>query len=181
MKIYTRTGDDGTTGLFGTERVLKCDRRLDAYGTLDELNALLGIVRADGVSPRLDAVLERLQNQLFDLGAELATPDAEKKNMQLIDEKDVADWEATIDSFENDLPKLQTFILPGGSRAAAMLHLARCVCRRGEREIVGLSQEAEVRELALKFINRTSDLLFVLARAANAEAGGEDVPWQKNR
>lgn len=179
MKIYTRAGDQGSTALFGGAKVAKCDVRISAYGTIDELNAVLGLARAGDVPPQIDRVLLQLQNQLFDLGAELASPQAEDRGTERIQEDNVLALEKLIDTFEEDLPVLTSFILPGGSQTAATLHLARCVCRRAEREIVALSQEASLRETVLKYVNRVSDLLFVLARAANASAGVSDVAWTR--
>ncbi len=179
MKIYTRTGDLGMTSLFGNEQVPKSDPRLAAYGTIDELNAVLGLARAEGLGQRADKILSKLQNQLFDLGAELATPDPEHRGTALIQVADVTEQEAIIDELEKDLSPLTAFILPGGTRAAATLHLARCVCRRAEREIVALAEQTPIRELLIKYVNRTSDLLFVLARVVNAEVGVADKPWSK--
>ena len=179
MKIYTRTGDQGSTSLFGGGRVAKCDVRICSYGTIDELNAVLGVARSKGVAPRIDEVLHLLQNQMFALGAELANPSTDERAGQLLQEADVEDLESLIDSLEESLPELKSFILPGGCQAAAILHLARCICRRAEREIVSLSQDTSVRKTVLKYVNRTSDLLFVLARAANAEEGVGDVPWEQ--
>jgi cob(I)alamin adenosyltransferase len=181
MKIYTRTGDDGTTGLFGGGRVSKTDSRLAAYGAVDELNAVLGIARSAGPSARCDAMLASLQNQMFDLGAELATPDPDQHASQFLTDAVISQLETWIDSLEEDLAPLKTFVLPGGSPLASALHLARCVCRRAEREIVELAGTAPVRPLVLKYVNRVSDLLFVLARTANAEAGIGDVPWKKGQ
>lgn len=179
MKIYTQTGDDGTTGLIGGERVLKDDPRLNAYGTVDELNSTLGVVRAGEVSGQSDEILQCLQHQLFELGAELATPSAEAKTVGSIDEGAISQIEVWIDQLEQNLQPLTNFILPGGSPTAARLHLARCVCRRAEREIASLSRVAEVRTELLKYVNRVSDLLFVMARTANREAGVDDVKWEK--
>ncbi len=179
MKIYTRTGDEGTTGLLGGGRVSKSDRRLSAYGTIDELNAVLGVVRAAGVSSRCDEILLRLQSQMFHLGAELATPKTSHSATEVLQDKVIAELEAQIDTLEKGLPPLKAFILPGGSPAAAALHLARCVCRRAERLVVALSEQAQVRPLVLKYVNRVSDLLFVLARTVNAEAGVGDTEWEK--
>ena len=188
MKIYTKTGDGGETGLFGGPRVRKDHPRIAAYGTLDELNATLGVVRAEITrSPHLnkdfaagfDALLGTLQNRLFDLGAELATPQAESKAMQLIQQPHIDELERAIDNHDSWLPPLRQFILPGGTALAAQLHVARCVCRRAEREIVTLSAEYPLRDEPVRYVNRLSDLLFVLARAANQRAGGADIPWQK--
>ncbi len=180
MKIYTRAGDQGTTALFGGGKVAKCEIRICAYGTLDELNAVLGVARAADLPSQIDGALFQLQNQLFDLGAELASPKSKERATEFIQEEDVNSLEKLIDSFEEGLPALTSFILPGGCPTAATLHLARCVCRRAEREIVALSHEATVREMVLKYVNRTSDLLFVLARSANAAAGVDDVPWKRS-
>jgi cob(I)alamin adenosyltransferase len=181
MKIYTRAGDQGKTALFGGGKVSKCEIRISAYGTLDELNATLGLARAGNVPIPIDKVLNQLQNQLFDLGAELASPQANDHGTETLQDDDVTDLEKLIDQFEADLPKLTAFILPGGSPTAATLHLARCICRRAEREIVALSQTENVRDTLLKYVNRLSDLLFVMSRAANAAAGVSDVPWTQSR
>lgn len=181
MKIYTRTGDQGETGLFGGPRVFKDDPRIDAYGTIDELNAAIGVVRATPLPSALDAVLESIQNDLFTLGAQLATPDPEAKGVPMLREANVAALETTIDDFESKLRPLTSFILPGGTPAAAALHVARGVCRRAERLIVSFvhSNPRAVSPPALAYVNRLSDLLFVLARVANAVAGRGDVPWKK--
>lgn len=188
MKIYTKTGDAGQTGLFGGGRVSKDHARIAAYGTLDELNAAIGVARAEAgriawtdesVRDRIDGVLSDAQNRLFDLGAELATPDPENRSMAVLDERHVAALEAAIDHHETTLPPLRNFILPGGSAAAAHLHLARCVCRRAERGLVTLAGQEPIRELPLVYVNRLSDLLFVLARAANQACGEGDIPWEK--
>lgn len=181
MKIYTRTGDDGTTGLLGGSRVSKSELRLSVYGTIDELNAVLGIARAADVSSRCDSILLDLQGQMFHLGAELATPYPADDASDYLREEVIAKLEAEIDDLEQSLLPLKAFILPGGSPGAAVLHLARCVCRRAERELVALSQQADVRPLVLRYVNRVSDLLFVLARAANADAGVSDVEWEKSQ
>lgn len=179
MKIYTRSGDDGTTGLYGGGRVSKSDPRIEAIGAVDELNAYLGIVRTLPVSVQTDKVLSVLQNRMFDLGAELATLDAASRGTDALQDSHVAEVEQWIDQMEVELPPLQTFILPGGSPVAAGLHFARSVCRRAERHMVALSLIAPLRETALIYVNRVGDLLFVMARAANAEAGQPDVAWRK--
>ncbi len=181
MKIYTRGGDQGATSLLGNERVQKSDQRIAAYGTIDELNAVLGVARAEGLSPKCDEIILRLQNQLLDLGAELASPDPEAAKTRILQAEDVDQQEEIIDELEQKLTPLTYFILPGGTKAAAALHLARCVCRRAEREIVDLAQQTSVREVVLQMVNRTSDLLFVVARTANAEADTPDMPWTKSR
>ena len=179
MKIYTQTGDDGTTGLIGGQRVAKDDIRLHAYGTVDEMNSLLGVIRAQGVSQRCDDILSRLQHQFFELGAELATPETSSKPSERITAEAVLEVESWIDELESELTPLANFILPGGSPQAATLHLARCVCRRAERDIATLAKSAPVREVVSKYVNRISDLLFVMARTANREAGVDDVPWKQ--
>lgn len=179
MKIYTRTGDNGQTALFDGTRVPKSDTRVDAYGEVDELNAVLGIARAQHVDPDVDEVLAGLQRGLFALGARLADPRhriAERVTKAGVDEQDVERLEGWIDSFEADLPALRRFILPGGAPAAATLHFARTVCRRAERRIVGLGPDA-VDSVVVVYINRLSDLLFVLARLVNKRAAIPDVEW----
>src|SRR6185295_18792239 len=164
MKIYTKTGDDGETGLFGGERVKKNDARVDAYGCIDETNALLGVARAAGLSAALDALLERIQAQLFVLGAELATPASHRPRLKLplLGSADAEQLESEIDRLEADLPSLQTFVLPAGSPGASALHHARTVCRRAERAVVGVQQSAELRPELIVYLNRLSDLLFVM-------------------
>jgi cob(I)alamin adenosyltransferase len=180
-KIYTRTGDSGQTGLIGGERVSKDNLHVAAFGTVDELNAMLGIVRAEiadcSAPPAdVDPLVAGIQHRLFDLGAELATTAAGKS---MITADHVAELEAAIDRYDEPLPPLREFILPGGSRLAAELHLARTVCRRAERLAVTLSATSPVEPNALRYLNRLSDLLFVLARSANAAAGVADVTWKK--
>jgi cob(I)alamin adenosyltransferase len=179
MKIYTKTGDDGQTGLFGGERVQKNDPRVDAYGSVDETNALLGVARAAGLSPLLDAILERIQAQLFVLGAELATPASHRPRLKLplLGAEQVLELESDIDRLEAELPALQTFVLPAGSPGASTLHHARTVCRRAERAVVGVQQSAELRLELIIYLNRLSDLLFVMARHQNQSAGVADVAW----
>jgi cob(I)alamin adenosyltransferase len=178
MKIYTKTGDDGTTGLFGGARVKKASARVEAYGTVDETNATIGIARATRLDPFADGVLAQTQVDLFTLGAELAcVPGKEEKlSMTLIDADDAARLERAIDDAEKELPPLKTFVLPGGSAQAAALHLARTVCRRAERAVLAMD-DTPARTDVVIYLNRLSDLLFTLARHANLKAGVEDVPW----
>lgn len=182
MKIYTRTGDAGTTGLFGGERVDKDAASVDAYGSVDELNAWLGVVRASAGAGELDRVLEQIQADLFTLGAELAcVPGKEGRlGMTLVGAADTARLEAHIDAAEAELEPLKSFILPAGSPAAANLHVARTVCRRAERRVIAARRSAPVRDEVVHYLNRLSDLLFVLARAANRHAGVPDSPWSRN-
>jgi len=179
MKFYTKTGDDGDTGLFGGERVKKDDPRVDAYGSVDETNALLGVARAAQLTPGLDAILERVQTQLFVLGAELATPASHRPRLKLplIGAAEIAALEADIDRLEAELPPLQTFVLPAGSPGASALHHARTVCRRAERAVVGVQASAQLRSPLVVYLNRLSDLLFVMARHQNQSAGVADVAW----
>jgi cob(I)alamin adenosyltransferase len=181
MKIYTKAGDRGETHVFGGPRVRKDDPRIDAYGTVDELNAAIGCVRAHSPEPRIDTILERIQHELFAVGGELATPDPFEKGMDLVGESHVTRLEAEIDTWELKLEPLRQFILPAGTPVAASLHLARTICRRAERKCVSMTYMAEkpASPRIVKYLNRLSDLLFVLARVANRLAGVADVPWQK--
>jgi len=180
MKIYTKAGDTGETALYGGIRVLKTSERICAYGTLDELNAFLGLVASDERTHEgLRISLTRIQNELFHLGAELATPPEKKVAVVPISEADVVRMEKEIDAMEAELKPLKNFILPGGSRVAAELHLARTVCRRAEREAVTLHGSEPLRPIVIKYINRLSDLLFVMARFQNHKVGVADVPWKQ--
>jgi len=178
MKLYTKTGDDGTTGLFGGGRVPKASGRVEAYGTVDEANAVIGVARATRLDASIDGVLARVQEDLFTIGAELAcVPGKEGKlGMPLIGEADIARLEQAIDEADAACPPLKSFVLPGGSPQAAALHVARTVSRRAERAVLSLSDAPARREVVV-YINRLSDLLFALARRANVIAGVEDVPW----
>jgi cob(I)alamin adenosyltransferase len=198
MKIYTNTGDDGTTGLFAGGRVSKVHPRICAYGTVDELNAVLGAAvtqlstdenRPADVLPSMNtagsdadsltARLLRIQSDLFCLGAELATPNPDEHGMRMLPTSSLEAIESTIDELDAVLPELKTFILPGGTQLAAGLHIARTVCRRAEREVVALSAETECDcEQVLIYLNRLSDLLFVLARWANHAVGIPDTAWE---
>jgi cob(I)alamin adenosyltransferase len=180
MKIYTRTGDEGETGLWGGMRVAKDAPRVQAYGTVDECNAAIGVARAAGVDADLDALLARVQNDLFVVGADLATP-GEAANIPRIGADAVQALEQAIDELEAQLAPLRQFILPGGVASAAYLHLARTICRRAERWVVTLSRSESVNPQITIYLNRLSDLLFVAARYANASAGVPDVPWESPR
>jgi cob(I)alamin adenosyltransferase len=185
MKLYTRTGDDGTTGLFGGDRVGKDDPRVEAYGTVDELNATLGLAAAAcaGDRPgqiRLREIIGELQSRLFDLGADLATPQASKHRTKIvpIDAKDVSAVEAWIDEIEAGNEPMRSFILPGGTEPAARLHAARTICRRAERRVTSLARSESINVELVRYLNRVGDLLFALARRANAESGVADIPWR---
>ena len=181
MKIYTKTGDEGSTGLFGGGRVGKDHPRVEAYGDVDELNAALGMARAIELMPRIDEVLVRLQRDLFSIGALLATPDLAKMHEQLakaqIDAGRIAELEGAIDDCERELEPLRAFILPGGTPKSAALHVARTVCRRAERRVITLQREIEIPQLVVIYLNRLSDLLVMLARLANRRAGAGEVTW----
>jgi cob(I)alamin adenosyltransferase len=173
MKIYTRTGDRGDTGLYGGERVAKNDPRVQAYGTIDEANSAIGVARSLLREPDIDEALAEVQNALFDVGADLATPAGarQREQLTLIAPEDVAWLEQVIDHFSLELEPLSSFILPGGDAAAAALHLARSVVRRGEREVTALAEQVEIGADLRSYLNRLSDLLFTLARVANMRAG----------
>jgi cob(I)alamin adenosyltransferase len=178
MKIYTKQGDAGETGLYGNVRVPKDDLRIRSYGGLDELNACLGLVLSESpLSMELKTQLSRVQAELFQLGAELATPRGKSTGIRLVDDPEIAQLEKEIDSMESRLQPLKTFILPGGSRASSLLHLARTVSRRAERDMVSMNRSEPQRPVVLQYINRLSDYLFVCARFANHEAGVSDLPW----
>jgi cob(I)alamin adenosyltransferase len=180
MKIYTKTGDKGETGLIGGARVPKSSLRVEAYGEVDELNAVLGTVVGRLTEKAITDSLLGVQRDLFAIGAQLADPEGrlEKKSEKAgVSEERVKELEAIIDRYEAMLPPLRSFILPGGAEAGALLHLARAVCRRAERRLVALAHEAPVPPLLLVYINRLSDLLFTLARATNRLAEVEEIPW----
>jgi cob(I)alamin adenosyltransferase len=178
MKIYTKGGDTGETGLFGGSRVAKDDLRIRAYGSFDELNAAVGVVLAEsGLSKGLKTRLVRIQSELFQLGAELATPRGKSLAMTLLGERETEALEHEIDAMEKALAPLKAFILPGGTRASALLHLARTVSRRAERELVTLHRAEPQRPAVLAYVNRLSDYLFVCARTANREKKVKDVLW----
>ena len=179
-RIYTKTGDDGTTGLVGGSRVKKYDPRLEAYGTVDELNAHLGLLRSYDLPPDIVQLIIEIQNKLFNIGSRLASD--EKGDSFTKDLSITADntslLETAIDEFEKELPELTQFILPGGEVAVAQCHVARTVCRRAERRIIEFSEQQTVHNETIKFINRLSDFLFVLARKLSASRGIEESPWK---
>lgn len=181
MKIYTKTGDAGQTGLFGGGRVSKDDPRVEAYGDVDELNAVLGFARAADMMPRIDEVLVPIQRDLFSIGALLSTPDLEKMHDHLakaqVDETRINELERAIDACEKELETLRAFIVPGGTPKAAALHVARTVCRRAERRVIHLQRDVEIPQIVVVYLNRLSDLLFTLARVANMRAGAGEVTW----
>jgi cob(I)alamin adenosyltransferase len=176
-RIYTRGGDRGETSLGDGTRVSKLDPRIRAYGTVDELNSALGLVLAGDCPDELRGPLARIQNELFDLGADLSVPVGVEGRLR-VSQADVDALERDCDSFNEGLPELRSFVLPGGTETAARLHLARTICRRAEREALAAAREVEVSPLVLVYLNRLSDLLFILARAANAATGREEPLWK---
>ncbi len=180
MKIYTKTGDDGTTGLLGSCRVRKDDLRIETYGTVDELNAAIGVARASPIDPVADSDLARIQDDLFTVGAALADPNPEGPFHRALKAQSITHLEERIDAMEMELPSLSKFILPGGSPAAAHVHLARTICRRAERLVVHLGNVSgeHVPELLIVYLNRLSDALFVIARVINHRADIADIPWR---
>jgi len=172
-RIYTRTGDDGTTGLGDGTRVHKDSTRIEAMGTVDELNAVIGILLTEPLSDVIRTTLTRVQHDLFDLGGEICIP-----GHVMLKAERIATLEQTLDELNDDLPPLKEFILPGGCRAAAYCHLARTVCRRAEREVIKLNHEEAVTEISMQYLNRLSDLLFVMCRLINKHEGCADVLWE---
>jgi cob(I)alamin adenosyltransferase len=183
VKIYTKTGDGGDTGLFGGPRVRKDDARVEAYGEVDELNAAVGAARALVEDPEIDRQLARIQEELFCVGAELATPHDARAHSAIppVDAAWIERLEAAMDAWEGELAPLTRFVLPGGTRTAAALHLARTVCRRAERRVVSVAAEVEVDAQVLAYLNRLSDFLFVAARLANHRAHREEPQWDPRR
>ncbi len=179
MKIYTKTGDNGQTGLYGGERVEKYAQRVEAYGTVDECNAAIGMARATMTDPELDAILAEIQNALFDVGADLATPIGSQYENKLlrIDAQDVTRLENLIDQYQLECPEWSNFIHPGGTPAAATLHLARTIARRAEREVLRLEAQEPSNHDVVLYLNRLSDFLFILSRVVNARAGMSEAGW----
>jgi len=177
MKIYTKKGDGGQTSLFGGQKVSKGSVRIDAYGSVDELNSVVGMAISFGLSTKGRKYLEEVQHQLFILGADLATPATEKARIERIGVPEIQYLEEAIDELEEDLPPLKNFILPGGSHAGATLHLARTTCRRAERITVACRQEEQISDHCVTYLNRLSDFLFVLARYENQQSGQKETPW----
>ncbi|HEY7216046.1 MAG TPA: cob(I)yrinic acid a,c-diamide adenosyltransferase [Thermoanaerobaculia bacterium] len=178
-KVYTRTGDDGTTGLGGGQRVRKDSLRIEAYGTVDELSSAIGVALALGLHGRLAEFLTRVQNDLFNLGSDLCILEEDKaaRPVPVIEERHVEALERLMDDLSAELPPLENFILPGGSPGAAQLHVARTVCRRAERRVIALSRQEAVGPLVVRYLNRLSDALFVMARYENLRRGIPDVLW----
>ncbi len=180
MKIYTKTGDDGTTGLQGGTRISKTNPRIIAYGTVDELNSNLGVVLSENTDEQIKQVLTQIQNELFVLGADLSNPDNNNKTNRISSEM-IKNLESYIDEFENELNPLTNFILPGGIKIAALIHQARTVARRAEICVVELQKTQKINNLCLQYLNRLSDLLFVLGRVLNKRNDSEDVIWKPKK
>jgi cob(I)alamin adenosyltransferase len=179
MKIYTKTGDHGTTSLFGGKRVSKSDLRIDTYGTVDELNAFVGLVRDQDVNHKRTEVLVQIQNTLFIIGSILATePGNTKVKIPSLREEDVVSLEKEIDAMDAELPALRFFVLPGGESSVSFCHVARTVCRRAERLTISLDEQEKIEPLVIKYLNRLSDYLFVLSRKMTHELGVEEMPWK---
>ncbi|MDN3669881.1 cob(I)yrinic acid a,c-diamide adenosyltransferase [Echinicola jeungdonensis] len=177
MKVYTKSGDKGTTSLLGGERVSKGDLRIEVYGTVDELNAFLGLIRDYEESQNRKTFLKSIQDKLFTIGADLANRDKQAKNPVIL-EKDITELEKAIDEMEEVLPPLKKFILPGGHPLVSYCHIARTVCRRAERRVISLNEQEQVAEAIIKYLNRLSDYLFVLGRMISKELNTEEVTWE---
>ncbi len=179
MKIYTKTGDEGTTSLFGGKRVFKSDLRIDTYGTVDELNSYIGLLRDQEVNQIREQVLVEIQDRLFTLGSILATePGNLKVKIPMLQETDVTFLEKQIDEMDSLLPAMKSFVLPGGHVSVSFGHVARTVCRRAERLVIALNQQEKVDELVIKYLNRLSDYLFVLCRKMTKELDAQEIPWK---
>lgn len=179
MKIYTKTGDKGTTALFGGKRVSKADLRIDTYGTVDELNSYMGLVRDQEVNAHRKGILTEIQDRLFTIGSILATePGNTKVKVPALSESDVTFLENEIDAMEEKLPPMKSFVLPGGHPSVSFCHVARTVCRRAERLVIALNAQEKTDDLIIKYLNRLSDYLFVLSRKMTAELKAEETPWK---
>lgn len=181
MKIYTKKGDTGETSLFGGTRVLKSSVRIEAYGTVDELNSVVGLAASYALSPKGTLWIKNVQEFLFILGADLATPPSSDTRINRIGEEEIEALEQAIDEMQEELTPLKNFILPGGAQSGATLHLARTVCRRAERAAVACSRQEKVSDNVIKFLNRLSDFLFVLARYENKYSGISEETWNPER
>jgi cob(I)alamin adenosyltransferase len=179
MKIYTKTGDQGTTSLFGGKRVSKSDLRIDAYGTVDELNSYIGLLRDQEVNQKRKGVLVEIQDRIFTVGSILATePGNTKVKIPALIESDITFLEKQIDEMDSQLPTMKSFVLPGGHQSVSFGHVSRTVCRRAERLVIALDQQNKVNELVIRYLNRLSDYLFVLCRMMTQELGAEETPWK---
>lgn len=181
FKIYTKTGDAGETGLFGGRRLPKSHLRIESYGTVDELNSYLGVVRDSTEDEHVRMVLKEIQDRLFAVGADLATDPAESKSPADVTENDIQLLENEIDGMDGQLPDLRNFILPGGHTTVSFCHVARCVCRRAERLVVALNMDEPVDPIIVKYLNRLSDYLFTLSRKLGHDLGAEEVTWRPRK
>ncbi|NOX90201.1 MAG: cob(I)yrinic acid a,c-diamide adenosyltransferase [Calditrichaeota bacterium] len=180
MKIYTGAGDSGQTSLYGGKRVSKSDLRIETYGTLDELNSFLGLLQSKIVNAEVQKILVKIQTQIFILSAEIATPDEKQRlnHKDCIEKKDIEFLEKTIDEISERLPRLKAFILPGGGERGAICHVTRTICRRAERNLIRWAEDASIKKEWMVYLNRLSDLLFVLARYLNILDGRQEIRWQ---
>ena len=179
MKIYTKTGDKGTTALFGGKRVSKADLRIETYGTIDELNSYIGLVRDQEVNAKRKNILVEIQDRLFTMGSILATePGNTKVKVPSLVESDITVLEKEIDAMDAELPPMKSFVLPGGHQSVSFCHVARTVCRRGERLVIALDAQEKVEQIIIQYLNRLSDYLFMLSRKMTAELGAEETPWK---
>ena len=181
MKIYTKGGDKGETSLIGGSRVSKDDLRIEAYGTVDELNSVLGLCRDSAREKSQDAVLRNIQNQLFNIGSQLANEKGEAIKLPVLQAEQISALEKAIDEMSEALPPLRNFVLPGGDQAASFAHLARTICRRAERRVISLQKEVEIDPLMIQYLNRLSDYFFTLARFFTQSHEGEETPWLPER
>ncbi|MSQ46687.1 MAG: cob(I)yrinic acid a,c-diamide adenosyltransferase [Ignavibacteria bacterium] len=179
MKIYTKTGDKGETSLYGGKRVSKDILRIECYGTVDELNSVIGLARSNKCAKKIDNILKIIQNELFVIGADLATPNEVKSKTDKIADENILQLEKFIDTLDSELPQLQNFILPGGSKCGALIHFARTVSRRAERLVVSLSKQEKIDNQIIIYLNRLSDLLFVMARFQNKQDKKTEYKWDK--
>lgn len=182
MKIYTKTGDQGQTSLLGGSRVNKYNIRIESYGTVDELNSYIGIIRSSEISQKQKEALIEIQNKLFTIGSQLATePGKENANLPLIQDEDITFLEKGIDNMDSSLPPMKNFVLPGGHPVVAHCHVARCICRRAERLVTHLNDESMVPAIILIYLNRLSDYLFILSRKISDDLSAEEIPWRSRK
>lgn len=179
MKVYTKTGDKGQTSLFGGKRISKSDLRIESYGTVDELNSWIGLIRDQDIDSTQVEILIEIQDRLFTLGSMLASdPEKPLKNIPLVKDVDITFLESEMDRMDEDLPEMKSFVLPGGNTIVSYCHLARCVCRRAERMVIRLSEESKVDEIGIRYLNRLSDYLFVLSRKITQDKNAPETPWK---
>ncbi len=179
MKVYTKTGDKGDTSLFGGKRISKSDLRIESYGTVDELNSWIGLIRDQDINSEAGDVLIEIQDRLFTMGSMLASdPEKPLGNIPVLKEEDITFLESEMDKMDAQLPEMKSFVLPGGNTIVSYCHLARCVCRRAERMVIRLSEESKVDKLSVQYLNRLSDYLFVLSRKITKDKNASETPWK---